>query len=159
MKIFYHCFGGTHSSVTAANIHLNRLPKDRVPSLKELITQNPFFDQRKVKDTGKITFMGQDEMGNDIYAVGRQSRPKLLCFITEKISEVFAINKDSYLLVNMSGYVNYLMRIGGFMSRRLGLIKIGRPIVTWGTQRNYQSIVSEVQKVITDIKHTETKKI
>lgn len=157
MKIFYHCFGGAHSSVTAANIHLNRLPKDRVPGFKELFNQNPFFDQREVNDTGKVVHMGQDGMGNDIYVVGRQSRPQLLYFITEKISEVFSINKDSYTLVNMSTYVNYLMRIGGFISRRLGLIKLGRPIVTWGTQRNYQAMVAEVQKVIGDIKQTEAK--
>jgi hypothetical protein len=31
MKIIYHCYGGTHSSVIAAAIHLGLLPEDRVP--------------------------------------------------------------------------------------------------------------------------------
>ncbi|HEX3010797.1 MAG TPA: DUF3189 family protein, partial [Syntrophomonadaceae bacterium] len=38
MKIIYHCFGGSHSSVTAAAIHLGLIEKHRPPSMEELMS-------------------------------------------------------------------------------------------------------------------------
>lgn len=146
MKIIYHCFGGAHSSVTAANIHLGRLPKDRVPRNEELIGQY-LFDCHKITDTGKMIFMGRDIFGNDIYVVGRRSRPHLLYNVVSGLSDVFQIDKNSYMLTDVSPCVNLTMKLGGFMSRRLGLITAGRPIVTWGTRRNYKKLLAEVEKV------------
>ena len=146
MKIIYHCYGGAHSSVTAANIHLGNLPRDRVPRYEELTGQY-LFDRHKVKDTGKMIFMGRDHFGNDIYVVGRRSRPNLLCNVISGLSEIFLIDKKSYMLVDVSPCVNFTMKVGGVLSRRMGLITPGRPIVTWGTRRNYKKLLAEVEKV------------
>jgi len=148
LKIIYHCFGGAHSSVTAANIHLGRLPRDRVPRNEELTGQY-LFDCHKITDTGKMIFMGRDIFGNDIYVVGRRSRPHLLYNVVSGLSEIFQIDKNSCILVDVSPCVNFTMKVGGFMSRRLGLITTGRPIVTWGTRRNYKRLLAEVEKVFT----------
>jgi len=42
LKVIYHCYGGAHSSVTAANIHLGLLPRERTPGYRELISQKLF---------------------------------------------------------------------------------------------------------------------
>ncbi|MFZ5632688.1 MAG: DUF3189 family protein [Bacillota bacterium] len=151
MKIIYHCYGGTHSSVTAACIHLGLLPRDRVPKYKELIGQE-LFDRQKVCDIGKIVFMGHDSLGNDIYVVGRQSRPKLLYNVTGGLAELFGIDRDSLMPVDVSSYVNPSMKAGGFMSRKMGLVGLGRPIVAWGTLRNYIRLVAVVEKVYAKLK-------
>ncbi|MHB8157809.1 MAG: DUF3189 family protein [Desulfocucumaceae bacterium] len=145
MKIIYHCYGGAHSSVTAANIHLGVLPVNRIPEPGE-IKEQKFFDRNKMKDSGKIFFMGRDKWGNDVYVVGRRSRPSLLCKVT-LLSEMFEIDAESFMLVNMSEYVNLTMKIGGYISRRLGLAWIGRPLVTRGTIKSYSGIVNMVDKV------------
>ncbi|MFZ5648839.1 MAG: DUF3189 family protein [Bacillota bacterium] len=145
--MIYHCYGGAHSSVTAANIHVGRLPRDRAPLYSELVSQN-FFDLQRVADTGKIILMGQDIQGNHIYVVGRRSRPYLLENVVNGLSEIFGINKDSYIIVDVSPCVNLAMKLGGFMSRRMGLVALGRPIVTWGTMRNYKRLLDEVDKVL-----------
>ena len=44
MIIIYRCYGGTHSSVMAASIHLELLPGDRKPAGKELLAL-PYFDR------------------------------------------------------------------------------------------------------------------
>jgi hypothetical protein len=38
MKIIYCCYGGSHSSVTAAAIHLDMLPLTRKPTSAELLS-------------------------------------------------------------------------------------------------------------------------
>ena len=151
MKIIYHCFGGTHSSVTAACIHLGLLPRDRLPKYDELI-RITLFDRRDVSTIGKIVFMGKDDLGNEVYVVGRQSRPKLLYHVVEGLTDLFGIHREKIMLIDVSSYVNFLMRTGGFMSRRMGLVLLGRPIVTWGTLNNYKKIVSMVEKVLVEIK-------
>lgn len=147
MKVIYHCYGGAHSSVTAANIHLGRLPVDRVPLYDEIAGQN-FFDRQRVADTGKIIFMGKDAQGNDIYVVGRRSRPYLLENVVSGLSEIFEINSENYIMADVSTCVSLTMKLGGFMSRRMGLVALGRPIVTWGTKRNYKRLLAEVDKVL-----------
>lgn len=152
MKIIYHCYGGTHSSVTAAGIHLGLLPRDRVPGPRELLDQS-LFDRQKVDDLGRICRVGRDKMGNEIYVVGRRSRPNLLYNVTSGLSGLIGMDRDGLLLVDVSSYVNSSMKAGGFMSRRLGLVRLGRPIVTWGTLRNYEKLVAVVEEVFTKIKH------
>ena len=152
MKIIYHCFGGTHSSVTAACIHLGLLPRDRLPKYDELI-RITLFDRRDVSTIGKIVFMGKDDLGNEVYVVGRQSRPKLLYNVTEGLVRLFDIDPGSLMLVDVFSFVNSSMRAGGFMSRRMGLVGLGRPIVTWGTLKNYKSIVAVVEKVYSELTH------
>ncbi|MCL6609927.1 MAG: DUF3189 family protein [Peptococcaceae bacterium] len=147
MKIIYHCYGGTHSSVTAACIHLGLLPRDRAPGYDELLNLD-LFDRRNVCDIGKITFVGRDGLGNEIYVVGRRSRPKLLYNVIEGMSRLFDTGRDSLMLVDVSSFVNSSMRAGGFLSRRIGLVGIGRPIVAWGTLRNYRRLAEAVEEVL-----------
>lgn len=153
MKIIYHCYGGTHSSVTAAGIHLGILPRDRLPAPEELTGQK-LYDRQRECDAGKIIFMGQDRLGNDVYVVGRRSRPQLLYEVTEVLSDIFNIDMEKLMLVDVSLYINSSMRAGGFMSRKMGLARLGRPIVTWGTLRNYHNLVAVVDKVYTRLKQT-----
>ena len=69
MKLFYHCFGGAHTSITCASIHLNFLPRDRIPKTYEF-KAIPFYDKMENKELGKPVYMGQDDMGWDIYVIG-----------------------------------------------------------------------------------------
>lgn len=139
MKIIYHCFGGTHSSVTAAAIHLGLLPRDRLPTLRELLAI-PFFDRRDGSAQGKLAFMGRDEWDNEIYVVGRQNRPQVLTEVFTGLAAAFDIPRESFSLVNVMDRVNIAMKIGGALSRRLGWVTLGRPLVAWGTRRAYPGL-------------------
>ncbi len=146
MKIIYHCYGGAHSSVTAAAIHLGLLPMDRVPQ-HEAFSKIPLYDRQDANEHGHIFFLGTDEIGNDVYLTARRSRPEVLERIYEDLSGMFDIPREDYFLVNVMKKVNLTMKIGGFLSRRWGFIKFGRPIVTSGTQTAYFGFVDLVKKV------------
>ncbi len=146
MKIIYHCYGGTHSSVTAAFIHLDLLPADCIPGRK-IFYRIPFYDRQESSEHGHIFFAGVDRMGNEIYVAAQRGRPEVLINIFQGLAEIFDIPPQEYLLINITPEVNPVMRLGGYLSRRLGLIKLGRPIVIMGTRASYFRLVSLVKKV------------
>lgn len=154
MIIVYHDVGGAHSTAMAANIHINKLPKDRLPSKDELMAL-PTFDKITPNQYGRLIYIGDDEFGNKVYTVSRQRKPEL---VIPAITDMFTIlnNGDSsdLCIVGTQPKVNIWMKIGGFSSRRLGLVSFGRPIVIYGSLKAYKSIV----EVVTEVKKQLAKK-
>lgn len=145
MKIVYHCYGGAHSSVVAAGIHLGLVSTERIPTVKEL-QRIPLFDGPVGKEHGLIRFMGRDEFANDIYTMGRRNAGKQIERVLHGLAEILGGPKD-LVMVDVLSYVNWLMVVGGYTSRKLGLVTFGRPIVTWGVQHFFWDIVNVVQRV------------
>lgn len=145
MIIIYHCFGGSHSSVTAAALHLGMLDKSRIPTVNELMAL-PYYDKTSNKDFGVIRLMGRDEWGNDIYVLGKKSMGDRYSSILTGVAELLGA-EDQLLAVNCMSHVNWSMKLGGFTSRKLGLTMVGRPIVAWGTQRAFFHLVELVDSV------------
>lgn len=146
--IIYHCFGGTHSSVVAAAIHLGRLDRLRPPSAGELMAL-PLFDRGDATLWGCLRLLGQDRCGRRVYVLGRgpqgaaTARALLAGFQLAGGLE----GDQALLLVDTLACANTLMRVGGFLSRRLGLVRLGRPLVIWGTRRAYPRLVALVEQV------------
>lgn len=143
MKIIYHCFGGSHSSVTAAALHLGLLPKHRLPTYDELMSL-PYFDKTNDDDFGSIRFMGIDEFGNDVYVLGKKSLGDRFTRILTGVAGLLGC-QDKVLVVNTMNQVNWSMKLGGFTSRRLGIVFLGRPVVTRGTQSAFYHLLNTVE--------------
>lgn len=150
MKIVYYCYGGSHSSVTAAAIHLGILPASRIPEPQEFMAV-PYYDSQVKDEHGQYRLMGTDEKGNEIFIIGASNLDPIFETIVENTLEVFDLPKDEFLLVNSLKSVNNLMRVGGYLSRHLGLVTIGRPIVIKGTQAAYWDLVKMVDQVKKDV--------
>lgn len=150
MKIIYHCFGGSHSSVVAAAIHLGLVGKDRPPTLEELMAL-PYFDKTTNDDFGSIRFMGVDKNENEVYVLGKKSLGDRYSHIIMGVAEILG-HQDEVMAINCINSVNWTMKIGGFMSRRAGIVSLGRPIVGWGTRDAYLDLVRLVE--ITKLKIT-----
>lgn len=146
MIVIYHDVGGTHSTAIAANLHINKLPMDRVPDKEELL-QLPTFDKIEKKQLGSIIYIGDDEFGSKVYTLGRKYSLKYT--IPAVLSMYSILNGDSkgLYIVDTQPAVNLLMKIGGFSSRQLNLVSFGRPIVTSGSQKAYMDLVKIVKNV------------
>ena len=147
VRVIYTCYGGTHSSPVAAAIHLGRLPRDRVPAREELLSI-PGFDRATGDGRGRLSPVGTDRWGNFVYVLPRGSIP--LPAVRRLIAGTLAMcGRADMPLVIVDALVclNWPMRVGGFLSRRLGLVFVGRPLVTWGTQRAYRCLVALVERV------------
>jgi len=146
VRVIYTCYGGTHSSPVAAAIHLGLLPRDRVPSAGQLETL-PLFDRVDGTSRGRLTLVGVDGRGNPVYVVGRGSTDLAALRNTIQSTLRLAGRADLPLLVvDTLDCVNGLMRVGGYLSRRLGLVRIGRPLVILGTQLTYPRLVRLVEQ-------------
>jgi hypothetical protein len=143
MKIIYHCFGGSHSSVTAAALHLGMLDKTRIPTREQLMDV-PYYDKTSDEDFGSIRYMGTDEFGHDVYVLGKKSLDNRYSTILMGVAEILG-SQDQLILVNCVDRINWSMKIGGFTSRRMRLVLLGRPMVTWGTQRAFNQLVNLVE--------------
>ncbi|MFZ5686747.1 MAG: DUF3189 family protein [Bacillota bacterium] len=149
MKIIYHCFGGSHSSVTTAAIHLGLLEKGLIPSGQNLMNI-PYFDRQTAADHGIFRFMGLDEEKNEVYIIGRRNYKNFEPLV-RGLADMLGINQEEIVLINTMPCVTWTMMLGGFLSRKLGWIKLGRPIVIHGTQQAYaqfHTLVDQVKVII-----------
>ncbi|KYH33048.1 hypothetical protein MOMUL_08260 [Moorella mulderi DSM 14980] len=145
MLVIYHCFGGSHSSVTAAAIHLGLLPRNRLPTAAELLAL-PYFDGRSRGEEGELKFMGTDVYGNKVYAAGKKNLGSRFETLLYDLAAALGVPRQEILLLNTSPLVNLLMRLGGFTSRRIGLTAPGRPVVIWGTRSAFFQLVDFVSR-------------
>lgn len=143
MKIFYYCFGSAHSSVVASCLHLGKLPKTRIPQADE-IDNLPYYDRTESHQIGTPFFMGVDEFGHQIYILGMGSYRKIVKNSLKDIMEIYHISPEEVLFIDSLKAVNLTTRIGGFLSRALGWISIGRPLTINGIRKNYSEYIDLV---------------
>lgn len=144
MIIVYSCYGGAHSSRTAAAIHLGLLPVDRVPDARELLAV-PGFDRVEDEGLGIAELAGVDEDGHTVYVLGRGPGAGTIERAFRSGFQAGGGDPGQLVFVNTLTTVNLLMRVGGFLSRRLGWVRVGRPLVVLGTRRAYPALVRLVR--------------
>lgn len=109
----------------------------------------PLFDTQDGVDQGKLYFYGFDENGNQVYVIGRNRDMEALYLIFCGAGNGEAA--DGVLLVNALPCVPFLLRIGGFISRRLKLPRLGRPLLRAGLRQGYRCVSDLVYRVKAEI--------
>ncbi|GAB6136937.1 DUF3189 family protein [Halanaerobaculum tunisiense] len=146
MKVIYYCYGSAHSSVLAAAIHVGKLPLETVPT-KNNIQQLPHYDKTKSYQIGTPFYYGQDEGNNQIYILGMGNQRKLIKGILFNFLELCDIDSQEIMLVAALPYVNWITKLGGLLSRRYGLVSLGRPLTIYSLQKAYFQYVDLVTEV------------
>ncbi|SHM07481.1 Protein of unknown function [Caldanaerovirga acetigignens] len=146
MKIFYCCYGSAHSSVVAAAIHLGWLPEDRVPQVQE-IENLPHYDKTDSFEIGTPFFMGKDKKGVDVYIIGMTGQRQLVKNAILSFLRHNEIETKDIFFIDTIPLVNLKTKIGGILSRRIGLVTIGRPLTVKGIQEKYFEFVKLVNGV------------
>lgn len=146
MKLFYYCYGGAHTSVTCASIHLEYLPKNRLPMPREFLSV-PFYDKMDNSKLGTPMYVGRDRLGWDIYIMGLKNSKALSIPALRSFLNAFGVLQHRVLFVNALAELHPITAIGGFTSRKLGGVLIGRPMTIWGIRRSYSTLVDLVERV------------
>jgi hypothetical protein len=148
LRFIYFCWGSAHSSITAASVHLGRLPLERRPSVREVMNV-PKFDWLPNRRTGHLMLMGLDSNGNEVYALGLGRHHANYKYLISRYLELLGLTPADYRLLNCLPCVNGLTRIGGFSSRSLGAVWFGRRLAAWGvtlSYRHYTRLVSVAKR-------------
>jgi hypothetical protein len=154
--IIYHCYGGAHSSVTAAAVHGGLLSRYKTPSRQEL-NSLPFFDTQKADDHGFLQYMGKAPDGSMVFSVGFETASTPVIKAVKNLFALGKVERGKVTYVETREVINTLMVIGGICSRKLGLTFVGRPLVSWGTQLAYKQIVALVEETEWKLKKREQK--
>lgn len=146
MKIIYYCYGAAHSSITAANIHLGHLPLEGRPAPRELLHQ-PGFDRAEAHELGDLRLMGTDEWGNEVHVLGLAGARRVMARALLDFLAALGVDTASLLLVDALQHAGVLLRLGGYASRRLGLVWCGRPLCALGVWLKYRAYAAHVRRV------------
>lgn len=145
MKLFYYCFAGSHSSVIAANIHLQKLPTDRLPTVKEIMAVE-HFNKRTKDQLGQGLYLGTDEQGHQIYVIGLGKDRKLaLQVIYHLLNE--RDNLSDWKFYDALSELHWLTKVGGFLSGNLKWVGPGKYLATLGIRRCYPKLYRMVQRI------------
>jgi len=149
VKVIYHCYGRAHSSVIAAHLHLGTLPIEGLVT-KEQIMIIREFDLAEADDWGKPHFMGNDEEGNEVFILGLNSQTQICCRTIFSLACHLGI-ADQIMLVNTLTVIGMTTRIGGFLSKKMRLQWIGKPLAAQGIINSLprlRNLVTEVKMQI-----------
>ena len=152
MKLIYHCFGGTHSSVLCAALHLGMITDQQLPDYGDLMDL-PYFDKVPSTDVGNIFRMGQDEQENEVYILGCRNCGPMVEKTTREMNRLLGITQNEVVMVNTTSSLNITIKIGGYLSRRLGLTGIGRILLCRGIRRAFPNFIKLVHSVKQDLVH------
>lgn len=145
-SFIYNCYGGSHSSVTAAAIHLGLLPDTRIATAEELLNI-PYYDAQVARDHGRMRFMGFDETGSPVYIASKRNMGASFERMMRAFWAAADGDQEKIALIDTMPYVNIFMVIGGFLSRRWGWNRLGRAIILFGTRQSYNKFVHLVSLV------------
>ncbi len=147
MKVIYHCYGGTHSSVLAAAIHLGLIEGEKTLSAQKLFTC-PFFDRLETSRIGTINRMGKDSNGDEIFVMGCKNAGPLVEIILQEFCRMLNVDiNNNVVLVSTIPCLNISLRIGGYLSRRAKLVTLGRFFLLLGARWSMNKIKSTVCEV------------
>jgi len=129
-RIFYVCYGGTHSSVVAAMLHLGLVSvQDIQVHGPEVLSWLPYFDRRTTGEIGLPVLLGHDVYGSEVYALGTGWLGRRLELCLCDLVEV-ACPGARACFCSVRGVLDFRARIGGFLSRRVHLVQPGRKLVS-----------------------------
>ncbi len=135
-KVFYICYGSAHSSVVAAAIHAGLLPKTR-PATRMEIASLRDFDHAGSDEIGKPVLIGRDEDGREIFALGLASARSFLHGTVHQLLHQLGLPPQAILTLDALKGVTWRTRLGGFLSRRLGAVSVGRGLCLTGLVQEY----------------------
>lgn len=147
MKVIYHCYGGTHTSIVAASLHVGKLTLEENISVDDILKLD-LFDSLKACDRGKINFFGRDERGVEIYVCGMGTKARIVKRAIKDIIEVYGIDSQDIYFASTLPYVNLYIRLGGFLSRSLGTVNLGRFFLIRGIKKK----LPEINKLVNEVK-------
>lgn len=136
MKIIFHCYSGSYYSTVAAGVYLGLVPSDRVSRPHEMAAL-PYFDAIRPRDYGKLNFVGRDKQGNEVYVLARRSLDEVTIKVLRGIAEIYGLPAAEMIFIDTTGPLSNLLSFGAFLSVRLGLPKLGRPLVIREMRRQY----------------------
>ena len=143
--VVYHCYGGAHTSIVSAALHLGWLPRKRVLEREALEAVEP-FDSLETR-IGQIHHLGRDHRGVEVKAMGLGGGTEILWPLYSQLMDLIGWSSGEIIDCHTLPAAGVWLRVGGFVSLRLGLVWPGRFLVIGGVRRAHAQLVGYVEGV------------
>lgn len=151
MKIFYYCCSGIHAAAVAAAVHLGHISGSPEEAVRRL-GRFKYFDYYPPSAVrGTPLFMGADNDGNEVYTIPVDRERFLAPKAVRGLMRIFKVPVEEVLLVDTVKHTNNTMKMGAFISQKLGLKTAGRTIMYWAVKRSFHQYTKQVEQVKEDI--------
>lgn len=142
--VVYCCYGSSHTSVVAAAIHVGRLDPTSLPT-RDTVLGLPRFDRVGRSELGRLFPAGRGPAGEEVYFAGFGPGRRLVHRAALDLLAAAEVPRGQVLLVDALSRADWLVRLGGTLSRGLGLVGVGRPLVAAGIRRVYPALADLVR--------------
>lgn len=129
----------------AGAIHTGRLPAGREPGSSELWSL-PFLNSEKSEE-GKIISLGEDGLGNKIYAFSVKGERGMVPRLVKSFLKIYKIPEDELSLLDTGLRDNGFLLAGGLLCRFGLLNPLGRFFIMTGVKKIYGRLTRLVQDV------------
>lgn len=145
-RAVYHCFGATHSSLVAASLHAGKLPAQGRLSPQD-ICRVPGFDARTPADIGRAVYVGEGGGGQPVFAIGLGPARRALAMALAGTLRYSPPGGPQVVLADALSCVSPLVKLGGYLSRRLHLVTVGRYLAARGISHSTGGLRRTVEGV------------
>ena len=144
MIIIFQCYGGTHTSVVAASLYAGLISRTHPPEYSVLCSL-PYFDRVNSKEVGALYRIGCDACGNPVFALGSRGHAAQMRLLMAAFLLLYGTPPAEVAVIDCMRYIPLVTRAGGFISRRLGMPALGRPLVCLGLRRVFPGLLRLVE--------------
>ncbi len=144
MKFFYYCNRQLFPAMIAAYIHLQKLPKERIPTIREI---SKMSDDRLISgDYGVPCFIGENK-NSQIYVIRFDADISLALQTIENILSQRGINFSQWIFLGVlepKSIDNIIIRMGERLSQKRSTSPLGKYLAAIGIRKNYRKILEMV---------------
>ncbi|MGB4214727.1 MAG: DUF3189 family protein, partial [Dethiobacteria bacterium] len=120
------------------------LPRTLQPRLDEILAL-PYFDRAGRAEVGTLHYAGRNPGGNSVFILGSRHWGAEVRGQAAALLRLAASPMPKVAVIDCLPHVTLPVRLGGYISQRLGLTAIGRPLVGRGILWNYSRILELVE--------------
>lgn len=128
----------------AAYIHLQKLPKERIPTIREI---SKMSDDRLISgDYGVPHFIGEN-INSQIYVINFDANISLALQTIESILSQRGVNFSQWIFLGVfevKGICNFIIRMGERLSQKRSTRPLGKYLAAIGIRTNYHKILRMV---------------
>ena len=145
MKFFYYCNRQLFPAMIAASIHLKKLPKERIPTTREISKMSD--DDRLISgDYGVPYFIGEN-INSQIYVINFDANVSLALQTIENILSQRGVDFSQWIFLGVlesKGIYNIIIKMGERLSQKRSTRPLGKYLAAISIRKNYRKILEMV---------------
>lgn len=146
MKIIYQCYTGSHLAIACAALHLGWLAPGAHPAESSLASL-PGFDAWVPAECGRITYLGTDASGHEVYAMGVRGYGDVATRALAGIAAAYGLDSSAFMFVDAWERAGTMLKLGALLSGLAILRPAGCFLLRRGIARSCGVWVSLVEAV------------